>query len=44
MKMLSDGSHQQIESVYTQEALSVIHIDVFYYGFDGRNFGPVERR
>lgn len=44
MKLRSDGSHQQFESIYGQEAMSVLHIDVFYYNFDGRNFGPVEER
>ncbi len=44
MKLKSDGSHQQVESVYTQESMSVMNIDVFHYNFDGRNFGPVETR
>ena len=44
VKLRSDGSHQQVESVYSQESMSVLHIDVFYCNFDGRTFGPVERR
>lgn len=44
MKLRSDGSHQHFESIYGQESMSVSHIDVFYYNFDGRNFGPVEER
>lgn len=45
MKLLrSDGSHQQVESVYNQESMTVLHIDLFYFDFDGQNFGPVETR
>ena len=44
MKLRSDGSHQHVESVYSHESMSVLHIDVFHYNFDGRNFGPVETR
>ena len=44
MKLRSDGSHQQVESVYSQEPMNVMEVDCYYYNFDGRNFGPVERR
>lgn len=44
MKLRSDGNHQQVESVYSQESMNVMNIDVYYYNFDGRSFGPVERR
>ena len=44
VKIRSDGSHQHVESVYSHESMSVLHIDVFHYNFDGRNFGPVETR
>ncbi|KAL6721425.1 hypothetical protein ACLMJK_000528 [Lecanora helva] len=44
VKLRSDGSHQQVETIYSQDSMSVLHIDVFYYNFDGRNFGPVETR
>ena len=43
----TEGSHQFVESVYQQEtdsAMSVFNVDVFYFDFDGQNFGPVERR
>ena len=44
VKLRSDGSHQQVESVYSEDSMNVMHIDVFHYNFDGRNFGPVETR
>ena len=44
MKLRSDGSHAQVESVYSQESTSGLLIDVFHYNFDGKNFGPVESR
>lgn len=44
VKMRSEGSHQHLESIYAQESMSVAHLDVFYYNYDGRNFGPVEKR
>ncbi len=44
IKLRSDGSHQHFESIYGQDFMSVTHIDVFHYNFDGRNFGPVEER
>jgi len=43
----TEGSHQLVESVYREEAasaMSVFTVDVFYFDFDGQNFGPVERR
>ena len=43
----TEGSHQLVESVYKEEALSamsVFTVDVFYFDFDGQKFGPVERR
>lgn len=43
----TEGSHQFVESVYqqgTDSAMSVFNVDVFYFDFDGQNFGPVERR
>ena len=43
----SEGSHQLVESVYKEEAvsaMSVFTVDVFYFDFDGQKFGPVERR
>lgn len=43
----TEGSHQLVESVYKEEvvsAMSVFTVDVFYFDFDGHNFGPVERR
>lgn len=44
MKFKSDGSHQQVESIYAQESMTVANIDVFSYDFDGQTFGPVETR
>ena len=44
IRMRSEGSQQQVESVYKQESTSFLNIAVFYYDFDGRNFGPVEKR
>ena len=44
IRMRSEGFQQQVESVYIQESTSFLNIDVFYYDFDGRNFGPVEKR
>ena len=43
----TEGTHQFVESVYQEEkdsAMSVFNVDVFYFDFDGQNFGPVERR
>lgn len=43
----TEGSHQLVESVYREEAvsaMSVFTVDVFYFDFDGQKFGPVERR
>ncbi|KAL8823068.1 MAG: hypothetical protein Q9191_006210 [Dirinaria sp. TL-2023a] len=43
----TEGSHQLVESVYREEAVSVMSVftvDVFYFDFDGHKFGPVERR
>jgi len=42
-----EGSHQLVESVYKEEAVSaprVFTVDVFYFDFDGQKFGPVEER
>lgn len=44
IRMQSEGSHQQVESVYKQESMSYLNVDVFYFDFDGRSFGPVEKR
>ena len=44
VKLRSDGSHQQVESVYAQESMMVSTVDVFSYEFDGQTFGPVETR
>ena len=44
IRMRSEGSHKQVESVYKQESMSFLNVDVFYFDFDGRNFGPVEKR
>lgn len=44
IRMRSEGSHNQVESVYKQESMSFLNVDVFYFDFDGRNFGPVEER
>lgn len=44
IRMLSEGSLKEVESVYKQESMSFLGVDVFYFDFDGRNFGPVERR
>ncbi|KAL8731235.1 MAG: hypothetical protein Q9181_004363 [Wetmoreana brouardii] len=43
----TEGSHQLVESVYKEEAvsaMSVFTVDVFFFDFDGQKFGPVERR
>jgi hypothetical protein len=43
----TEGSHQLVESVYKEEAvsaMSVFTVDVFYFDFDGQKFGPVEKR
>lgn len=43
----TEGSHQLVESVYKEEAISamsVFSVDVFYFDFDGQKFGPVEQR
>jgi len=43
----TEGSHQLVESVYREEAVSAMSfftVDVFYFDFDGQKFGPVERR
>ena len=43
----TEGSHQLVESVYKEEAVSVMSVftvDLFYFDFDGQKFGPVERR
>lgn len=42
--MRLEGSHKEVESVYKQESLSYLNVDVFYFDFDDRNFGPVEKR
>ena len=44
IRMQSEGSHKQVESVYKQDSMSFLHVDVFYFDYDGRNFGPVEKR
>ena len=44
IRMQSEGSHKQVESVYKQDSMSFLNVDVFYFDFDGRNFGPVEKR
>ena len=44
IRMQSEGSHKQVESVYKQDSMSYLNVDVFYFDFDGRNFGPVEKR
>ena len=44
IKLRSDGSHKQVESVYKAESISVLNVDLFYFDFDGQNFGPVETR
>ncbi len=44
IRMRSEGSHKQVESVYKQVTTSFLIVDVFYFDFDGRNFGPVEKR
>ena len=43
----TEGSQHLVESVYKEEAvsaMSVFNVDVFYFDFDGSNYGPVERR
>ena len=43
----TEGSHQLVESVYKEEAISAMSmftVDVFYFDFDGQRFGPVEKR
>lgn len=44
IRMQSEGSHKQVESVYKQESMNFMNVDLFYFDFDGRNFGPVEKR
>ena len=44
IRMRSEGFHKQVESVYREESMSFLNVDVFYFDFDGRNFGPVEKR
>lgn len=44
LKMRSDGPQQQVESVYGQESLSAFDIDLYYFDFDGKNYGCVEKR
>ena len=44
IRMRLEGSHKEVESVYKQESMSYLNVDVFYFDFDGRNFGPVEKR
>ena len=44
VKLRSDGSHHQVESIYAEESMSVSTVDVFSYEFDGQTFGPVETR
>ena len=44
IRMQSEGSHKQVESVYKQDSMSFLNIDVFYFDYDGWNFGPVEKR
>ena len=44
IRMRSEGSHKEVESVYKQESMSYLNVDVFYFDFDGRSFGPVEKR
>ena len=44
IRMQSEGSHSKVESVYKHETMSYLNVDVFYFDFDGRNFGPVEKR
>lgn len=43
----TEGSHQTVESIYREEAVSAMNVftvDVFYFDFDGQKYGPVERR
>ncbi|KAI4166136.1 MAG: hypothetical protein LQ342_000022 [Letrouitia transgressa] len=44
VKLKSDGSHQQVESVYKEESIRSYNIDLFSFDFDGQHFGPVESR
>ena len=44
LKLRSEGAHQQVESVYRQEPMSYLNVDLFYFDFDGTKFGPVETR
>ena len=42
--MRPNGSQKQVESVCKQELMSYLNVGVFNFDFDGRSFGPVEKR
>ena len=44
MKLRSDGSHREVESVYEEESIRILNVDLFSFDFEGQNFGPVETR
>lgn len=44
LRLRSEGAHQQVESVYKEEPMSYLNVDLFYFDFDGTKFGPVETR
>ena len=44
IKLRNDGTHQQVESVFKEQPMNVLSVDLFSFDFDGDKFGPIETR
>ena len=44
IKLRNDGTHQQVESVFKEQPMNVLSVDLFSFDYDGDKFGPIETR
>ena len=44
IKLRNDGTHQQVESVFKEQSMISVGVDLFSLDYDGDIFGPIETR
>ena len=44
IKLRNDGTHQQVESVFKEQSMRMLSVDLFSFDYDGDRFGPIETR
>ena len=44
IKLRNDGTHQQVESVFKEQSMTILSVDLFSFDYDGEKFGPIETR